>query len=77
MKKGERAIFTIPPNLAYGELGFPPLIPPDSTLVYDIEMIAWSSIRDLTGDGGVLKKIVKEGQGWATPRDGDEVIGNS
>ncbi|PKI31938.1 hypothetical protein CRG98_047656, partial [Punica granatum] len=74
MKKGERAIFTIPPNLAYGELGFPPLIPPDSTLVYDIEMISWSSIRDLTGDGGVLKKIVKEGVGWATPRDGDEVV---
>ncbi|KAK7839350.1 peptidyl-prolyl cis-trans isomerase fkbp65 [Quercus suber] len=24
MKKGERAIFIIPPNLAYGELGFPP-----------------------------------------------------
>lgn len=74
MKKGERAIFTIPPNLAYGEVGSPPLIPPNSTLVYDIEMISWSTIRDITGDGGILKKITREGEGWATPRDGDEVL---
>ncbi|XP_024031211.1 70 kDa peptidyl-prolyl isomerase [Morus notabilis] len=74
MKKGERAIFTIPPNLAYGEVGNPPLIPPNSTLVYDIEMISWRTIRDITGDGGILKKIIKEGEGWATPRDGDEVL---
>lgn len=31
------------------------------TLVHDIEVISWISIRDLTGDGGVLKKIVKAG----------------
>ncbi|KAK3405356.1 hypothetical protein EUGRSUZ_K01672 [Eucalyptus grandis] len=73
MKKGERAIFTIPPNLAYGESGSPPLVPPNATLVFDIEMVSWTSVRDLTGDGGVLKKIIKEGEGWATPRDADEV----
>lgn len=77
MKKGERAIFTIPPDLAYGEVGNPPLIPPNSTLVYDVEMISWRTIRDITGDGGIQKKIIKEGEGWATPRDGDEVLGNA
>ena len=76
MKKGERAIFTIPPDLAYGETGLPPLIPPNSTLIYDIEMLSWNTIRDLTGDGGILKKIMTEGEGWATPKDGDEVLGN-
>lgn len=73
MKKGERAIFKVPPHLAYGEVGFPPLIPPHSTVIFDVEMISWSSIRDVTGDGGVLKKIITEGEGWATPKDGDEV----
>ncbi|XP_057549752.1 70 kDa peptidyl-prolyl isomerase-like [Amaranthus tricolor] len=73
MKKGERAIFKIPPQLAYGEVGHPPLIPPHSTLIFDVEMVSWSTIRDITGDGGVLKKILTEGEGWATPKDGDEV----
>ncbi|GMY19703.1 70 kDa peptidyl-prolyl isomerase-like [Fagus crenata] len=76
MKKGERAIFIIPPTLAYGELGFSPLIPPNSTLIYNIEMLSWTSIRDITGDGGILKKITKEGEGWATPREADEVLVN-
>jgi FK506-binding protein 4/5 len=35
-----------------------------------VEILSWSSIWDLTGDGGILKKIIKEGEGyWATPRD--------
>ncbi|KAJ8760057.1 hypothetical protein K2173_010913 [Erythroxylum novogranatense] len=74
MKKGERAIFTVPPNLAYGKAGSPHMIPPNATLVFDIELISWSSIRDLTGDGGLLKKIIKDGEGWASPRDGDKVL---
>ncbi|KAK7839347.1 70 kda peptidyl-prolyl isomerase [Quercus suber] len=37
-------------------------------------MLSWTSIRDVTGDGGILKKITKEGEGWATPREADEVL---
>ena len=74
MKKGERALFTIPPDLAYGKAGSPPSIPPDATLVFDIELLSWASVRDTCGDGGILKRIVKDGDGWATPKEADEVI---
>lgn len=30
---------------------------------------------DLSGDGGVMKTILKEGQGWETPKKGTEVAG--
>ncbi|PNX56059.1 70 kDa peptidyl-prolyl isomerase-like protein, partial [Trifolium pratense] len=37
-------------------------------------MLNWSTIRDLTGDGGIMKKTIKEGEGWATPKELDEVL---
>ncbi|KAF6141058.1 hypothetical protein GIB67_006503, partial [Kingdonia uniflora] len=76
MKKGERAIFKIPPNLGYGEVGCQPLVPPNLTLTFDVKLLMWNSIRDLCADGGIMKKTITEGEGWTTPKNSDEMLGN-
>ena len=76
MRKGEQAIFTLKPEYAYGKKGQPPGIPPDTTLKFDIEVLSWCSVKDVCRDGGVMKKIIREGQSWETPKDADEVTGH-
>lgn len=40
-----------------------------------VELLSWKSIKDIGGDGGVVKTVEKEGSGWTKPSDADEVLG--
>jgi FKBP-type peptidyl-prolyl cis-trans isomerase len=78
MKEGGRRRLTIPPGLAYGSQGQPPAIPPDATLVFDVELLQIEATgQEITTDSG-LKYVDREiGRDQTfqavTPEDGDEV----
>lgn len=67
MAKGEKAKVTLRPEYGYGKQGSPPKIPSNATLVFEMELISWSSKRDVYDDGTVIKSEIDTGDGWERP----------
>ncbi|XP_058087530.1 peptidyl-prolyl cis-trans isomerase FKBP62-like [Magnolia sinica] len=46
---------------------------PNSNLTVDIELVSWKSVIDVIGDDKVVKKIMREGDGYDHPGEGSKV----
>ncbi|KAJ8562738.1 hypothetical protein K7X08_031190 [Anisodus acutangulus] len=64
MKVGEVAVITCKPEYAYGSAGSPPDIPPEATLVFEVELVACrprkgSSISSVSDERARLEKATE------------------
>uniref|UniRef100_A0A8C8S258 peptidylprolyl isomerase n=3 Tax=Archelosauria TaxID=1329799 RepID=A0A8C8S258_9SAUR len=71
MKVGEICRITCKPEYAYGSAGSPPKIPPNATLIFEVELFEFKG-EDLTEDedGGIIRRIRKKGEGYSKPNEG-------
>uniref|UniRef100_A0A8C6MDE2 peptidylprolyl isomerase n=1 Tax=Nothobranchius furzeri TaxID=105023 RepID=A0A8C6MDE2_NOTFU len=74
MKVGELCQFTCKPEYAYGSAGSPPKIPPNATLVFEVELFEFQG-EDITEDedGGIIRRIITKGENYSKPNEGAAV----
>ncbi|XP_071783351.1 peptidyl-prolyl cis-trans isomerase FKBP4 [Centroberyx gerrardi] len=74
MKVGELSQLICKPEYAYGSAGSPPKIPPNATLVFQVELFEFRG-EDVTEDedGGIIRRMITKGQGYSKPNEGAAV----
>nr|GMD89177.1 peptidyl-prolyl cis-trans isomerase FKBP62-like isoform X1 [Ipomoea batatas] len=76
MRKGEKALFTLPPELPFGATGSDG-VPPNAAALFEVELISWITVVDVCKDGGIIKRIMEKGDLTGItgpPGDLDEVL---
>ncbi|KAK6929359.1 FKBP-type peptidyl-prolyl cis-trans isomerase domain, partial [Dillenia turbinata] len=74
MKVGEVAQITCKPEYAYGSAGSPPDIPPDATLIFEVELVACkpikgSSLSSVSDEKARLEELKKQRELAATTKE--------
>ncbi|CAM8972799.1 unnamed protein product [Rhodiola kirilowii] len=77
MKVGEIAKLTCKPEYAYGSAGSPPDIPPDSTLIFEVELLACrprkgSSLDSVSDERARLEELKKQREIAAAVKEGEK-----
>lgn len=57
-------------KLAAGNEG---AVPPNATLQITLELVSWKTVTEVTDDKKVIKKVLKEGEGYERPNEGAAV----
>ncbi|KAL5577612.1 hypothetical protein UlMin_019311 [Ulmus minor] len=75
MKKGQMVLLTVKSQYGFGEKGKPATgsegpVPPNKNLEITLELVSWKTISEVTDDRKVIKKIVKEGEGYECLNEG-------
>eukprot|EP00898_Chlorokybus_atmophyticus_P002511 jgi/Chlat1/3260/Chrsp22S00255 len=77
MTKNEVVMFKLAPEVAYKDpltlLTAPKGTSIDEPLFFELELIDFHPIKVVTRDASVVKRVLKEGEGWETPRAPFEV----
>ncbi|XP_028261381.1 peptidyl-prolyl cis-trans isomerase FKBP5 [Parambassis ranga] len=72
MQRGEVCTILCKPEYAYGSAGNPDKIPPNSVVVFEMELVRFEG-EILTEDGGIIRRIKVKGDGYNNPNDGAAV----
>ena len=64
----------------FGEKGRPAAgeegaVPPNAALLVDLELVSWKTVTEIGDDKKILKKVLKEGEGYERPNEGAVVKG--
>ncbi|KAK2984337.1 hypothetical protein RJ640_009366, partial [Escallonia rubra] len=74
MKVGEVAKITCKPDYAYGSAGSPPDIPPDATLIFEVELVACrprkgSSLESVSDERARLEELKRQRENAAAVKE--------